>query len=154
MQIILLFLILLCSNPTKQTNQKDEYVDIITLNHFYDLKGKLIYEQAIFWEIDPATRKRHVRAWCIIEDHQIEETRRPTKNCINNTWVTYWYDTDQLLHRKIITHIYEENWTQVDPERENKKILDERLRISLVTKKYPLKSHTETPPPTLLTPDE
>ena len=113
-------------NPTA-----DEYVDLIELNHFYDQQGRLVYDQVIFYERAPETGRFQVRAWCLVEDRE-DLNRRPVKNYQTQLYQVDWFDTDQRILRKVTSRLYRESWTQVDPERANKKVHDERLRISMI----------------------
>lgn len=129
----------------------EENVDLIELNHFYDIKGSHVYDQVIFYESDPATGKFFVRAWCLAEDSYSKENnwenRRPIRNYTNDLYEVYWNDTSssKVVRRKITSRLYRESWTQTDPERTNKKLLDEKLRISLIT--LPKKKQEETEEP-------
>jgi len=109
----------------------EEYVDLIELNHFYDQQGRLVYDQVIFYEHAPETGRFQVRAWCLVEDRETLN-RRPIKNYQSQLYQVDWFDTDQRIFRKITSRLYRESWTQVDPERANKKLHDERLRVSMV----------------------
>jgi len=108
-----------------------EEVDLIELNHFHDCLGRHVYDQVIFYEWSDELQRYHVRAWCLVEDRE-PVSRRPTRSYTDNRYHVRWYDRDQNLNRRISSQHYRESWTQVDPERANKKLLDERLRTSLV----------------------
>jgi len=118
-------------SSSKGTNTAEEYVDLIELNHFYDHQGRHVYDQVIFYEQSPETGRFQVRAWCLIEDRD-NLSRRPVKNAETQLVQVDWFDNDQRLVRKITSRSFRESWTQIDPERANKKILDERSRIALV----------------------
>ncbi len=118
-------------SSSKGTNTAEEYVDLIELNHFYDHQGRHVYDQVIFYEQPPETGRFQVRAWCLIEDRG-NLSRRPVKNVETQLVQVDWFDNDQRLVRKITSRSFRESWTQIDPERANKKILEERSRIALV----------------------
>jgi hypothetical protein len=118
-------------SSSKVTNTAEEYVDLIELNHFYDHQGRHVYDQVIFYEQPPETGRFQVRAWCLIEDRD-NLSRRPVKNVETQLYQVDWFDNDQRLVRKITSRSFRESWTQIDPERANKKILEERSRIALV----------------------
>lgn len=127
-------LMVLCAFGTvisKNTGVAEEYVDLIELNHFYDHQGRHVYDQVIFYEQAPESGRFLVRAWCLVEDRD-HQSRRPVKDANSQRYRVSWYDSDQHIHRKIVSQIYRESWTQVDPERANKKIHDEHSRTSLV----------------------
>jgi len=108
-----------------------EHVDLIELNHFHDCLGRHVYDQVIFYEWAPDASRYHVRAWCLIEDKDLVN-RRPTKRYSDNLYEVQWQDRDQNLLRIITGTHYRESWTQIDPERANKKLLDERERTVLI----------------------
>ena len=127
-------LLVLCAFGTvisKNTGVAEEYVDLIELNHFYDHQGRHVYDQVIFYEQAPESGRFLVRAWCLVEDRE-HQNRRPIKDASSELYRVHWYDSDQRMHRKIVSQLYRESWTQVDPERANKRIHDEHSRISLV----------------------
>ena len=127
--IVCLFL---CATISPRGNNSvDELVDLIELNHFYDQRGCLVYDQVIFYERAPETGRFQVRSWCLVEDRE-DLNRRPVKNHKTQLYQVDWFDTDQRLLRKITSRLYRESWTQIDPERANKKIHDERSRIAMV----------------------
>ena len=128
-----LLLVVILSIPLQLANTVAEYVDCIELNHFYDQGGKLVYDQVVFYELAPETGRFQVRAWCLVEDRE-KLNRRPTKNHTTGLYQVDWYDADYRVLRKITSRLYRESWTQIDPERENKKVHDERLRITMARK--------------------
>jgi len=109
----------------------EESIDLIELNHFYDPCGRHVYDQVIFYQLAPETGKYRVRAWCLIEDRETL-SRRPMKDPRTGRVRVEWYDSDQKILRRLESPMYRESWTQVDPERMDKRHLDERLRVSLV----------------------
>ena len=126
------FCLFVCATVSHKGNQSaDENVDLIELNHFFDQQGRLVYDQVIFYELAPETGRFQVRAWCLVEDREYLN-RRPVQDQETQLYEVNWFDTDQRLKRKITSRLYRESWTQVDPERSNKKLHDERLRISLI----------------------
>ena len=116
---------------SKGNHSIDEFVDLIELNHFYDQRGRLVYDQVIFYERAPETGRFQVRAWCLVEDRECLN-RRPIRNYKTQLYQVDWFDTDQRLLRRITSRLYRESWTQIDPERANKKIHDERSRIAMI----------------------
>ncbi len=107
-----------------------ETVDLIELNHFHDEQGRPVYDQVIFYEWSASQAKYHVRAWCLVEPKEIV-SRRPIHSHHDDRYHVRWFDNDQNIHRHISSPLYRETWTQTDPERANKKILDERNRTAL-----------------------
>lgn len=109
----------------------EESVDMIELNHFYDPCGRHIYDQVIFYHLAPETSAYRVRAWCLVDDRETL-SRRPSRDVARGQVRVEWYDGEHKVVRHLTSRIYRESWTQVDPERMDKRVLDERLRVSLV----------------------
>lgn len=124
--IVILLLTIIASTSTCI----DQYVDLIELNHYFDKRGSLVYEQVIFYERTPTTGRFQVMSWCLANDEQ--PNRRPAKNETSGLYQVDWFDTDQRLLRKITSRLYRESWTQTDPERDNKRVHPDGLRIGLV----------------------
>lgn len=110
-----------------------EHVDAIELNHSFDQRGYLVYDQVIFWEITPTTGRFQVRAWCLVDDRETL-SRRPMQND-NGLYECFAVDSNERLTRRIVSRVFRESWTQVDPEREDKKRHPESLRIELVKRR-------------------
>ena len=125
-----LCLIICATISPKGNHSVDEYVDLIELNHFYDQLGRPVYDQVIFYERAPETGRFQVRSWCLVEDRE-SLNRRPIRNHETQLYQVDWFDTDQRLLRKITSRLYRESWTQIDPERVNKRVHDERSRIAM-----------------------
>lgn len=105
-----------------------ERVDLIELNHFYDDLGRHAYDQVIFYEWSPDYCRFHVIAWCLVEDL----SRMPVKVPGSGEYAVRWYDRDSKIQREVRSKTYRETWSQVDPERANKKLIEEKYRISLL----------------------
>jgi hypothetical protein len=110
-----------------------EHVDAIELNHSFDARGRLIYDQLIFWERTPTTGRFQVRAWCLVDDRE-GMNRRPLRND-NGLYECDVVDTSERLTRRIVSRLFRESWTHIDPEREDKRLHPESLRIELVKRK-------------------
>ncbi len=143
-QSYLAFVVLICAVSSHKGNRStDEHVDLIELNHFYDQHGRLVYDQVIFYELTKDTLRFQVRAWCLVEDRE-SLNRRPTKNYQTELYQVDWYDTDQRLLRRISSRLFRESWSQVDPERVNKRLHDERLRLSMIQNPSKLQGYEST----------
>ena len=118
----------------RDSHQAVEQVDLIELNHFHDCLGRHVYDQVIFYEWSEQQREYLVRAWCLVEDREAAN-RRPSQSYSDERFYVRWYDRDQNLNRCIASLYFRESWTQVDPERANKRLLDERQRTSLVKRR-------------------
>jgi len=124
----MLSVLILLSIVKADFNQAVEHVDLVELNHFHDCLGRHVYDQVIFYEWSHEVAKYHVRSWILVDDAK----RIPRRNYSDNTWRVQYPDMEQKLERSITSQHFRESWSQVDPERENKKILDERLRHKLI----------------------
>jgi hypothetical protein len=113
-----------------------DHVDAIELNHFYDTKGHLVYDQVVFRHWHKSTGRFHVRQWTLIDDRD-PISKRPIKNEQTGVYSVEYFDTDAKTTRKVVSRVFRESWTQTDPEREDKKALPESLRYSLSKKKQP-----------------
>jgi hypothetical protein len=106
-----------------------ERVDLIELNHCYDDLGRHTFDQIIFYQWSPDYRRFHVIAWCLVEN---DLSRMPTKVPGGEDYVVNWYDRDARVQRQVRSNTYRETWTQSDPERLNRKFLNEKYRTSLM----------------------
>lgn len=126
---LLLPLLLWASGPSDGNPTLRESVDLIELNHFYDDLGRHTYDQVIFYEWSVEYSRYHVLAWCLVEEDQ---SRLPVLLPGGREVQVRWYDRDVKRTREVRSKLFRESWTQTDPERENKKLLDEKYRNSLL----------------------
>lgn len=119
------------NNRLHDMGHVSESVDMIELNHFFDRQGRHVYDQVIFYERLASNGQYRVRAWCLVEDRE-SLNRRPEWNATTDHYHVDWLDSDQGVVRSIRSPLYRETWTQVDPERLDKKHLEERYRLALV----------------------
>lgn len=126
---LLLPLLLMASGPSGSTTVLRDSVDLIELNHFYDDLGRHAYDQVIFYEWCEEFCRYHVVAWSLVEEDYL---RLPVASPGGRTTVVRWFDRDAKRHREIRSRLYRESWTQTDPERDNKKLFEEKLRITLL----------------------
>lgn len=124
---LLLLLLLIASGPTDGPLR--ESVDLIELNHFYDDLGRHAYDQVIFYEWSEEYCRYHVIAWCLVEDDQ---GRLPVRLPGSGYFLVRWFDHDVRRHREVRSKLYRETWTRSDPERENKRLLEEKFRLTLL----------------------
>lgn len=130
--LVTLLLLLATGNATVRS-QIAEHVALIELNHFYDASGKPVYDQVMFYELAPETGRFQVRAWCLVEDRE-QLNRRPVRDQVTDLVTVDWYDVDRRVRRRITSKLFRESWTQSDPERDNKRVHPEKLRIGLATR--------------------
>ncbi len=108
-----------------------EEVDLIEFNHFYDDLGRHVYDQLIFYEWAPDSKSFVVRAWCLV-DEKHAGTVKPWRSWPDESWSVRFLDRENRFYRRISSKQYRETWTQVDPERANRKLVDERMRTALI----------------------
>jgi len=119
------------NNRLHDMGHVSETVDMIELNHFFDRHGRHVYDQVIFYERLAGNGQFRVRAWCLVEDRE-SLNRRPIWDATTDHYQVDWLDSDQGIVRSIRSPLYRETWTQYDPERIDKKHLEERYRLALV----------------------
>ena len=96
-----------------------EQVDVVEVNHFYDEKGRHVFDQVIFY--DWKCNYHELADWRLIKN----ESQRP----VNGRML--FYDQDTL--RKITARTQRETWTQYDPElAERERLPKERRRLLYV----------------------
>lgn len=127
---------LLVGNPFR-SNVLEETTSLIELNHQYDLKGAAVFDQIIFWERLPETGKYRVRAWTLTDYDNKEKRLALDINKSDHIYTVTYFDVDEKANRKITSRLFRESWTQKDPEREDKKLYDEKTRVGLRKKKLP-----------------
>lgn len=103
-------------------------VDLVELNHRYDDQGRHCYDQVIFYEWSPDYRRYHVVAWCMVDNGL---SQLPTLDRTRNNYVVRWTDRETGRNREIWAPVYRETWSDWDPEHANKKLMDEKYRVSL-----------------------
>jgi hypothetical protein len=116
-------------NASHAESEVTQRVDLIELNHFYDDLGRHAYDQVIFYEWSPDYRRYHVVAWSLLEN---DLARMPVHDSHRNEYVVRWYDRDEHIRRSVWSRMYRETWSQTDPERANKKLMEEKYRVSLL----------------------
>lgn len=107
-----------------------ERVDMIELNHHYDDLGRHNYDQVIFYEWCPEYKRFHVIAWCLVDD---EGKRLPQRSAARRDWTVSWRERDASVQREVKANLFRETWSQIDPERDNKRLLEEKYRLSLAS---------------------
>jgi len=122
MVLLLLLMTLSCS---ELPNSCSDHCDLVELNSFHDCTGRHVFDQVIFYEWAPDQSRYHVRAW-IISDDDGNAGRRPAKRYRDGLYITRWNESG--INRVVTATHYRRSWTQIDPERANKKLLDEQDR--------------------------
>jgi hypothetical protein len=104
-----------------------DHCDLVELHHFHDFQGRNVYDQVIFYEWSAEHSRYHVRSWAISEGDKI-----PRRNYSDGTYRTCYTERESNIERLITSTHFRESFTQTDPERDNKRLLDERLRHGLI----------------------
>jgi hypothetical protein len=120
-------LVLLLTQPLGELS---ESVDSIELNHFHDANGCEVYTQVIFYRWCEFSGRRHVRAWMLVDPKEII-AKRPMQSYQDNRFHVRWFDAYDNVARHVTSNQFTETWTQSDPERENRKLVNESDRIGL-----------------------
>lgn len=123
-----LLLLLTACLPINSSIVEDR-VDVIEVNHFYDEEGRLVFDQIIFWEWCPVTKRHQVVAWRLLKKYSAWPERR------GREWQSMWIDGELL--RRVIAPSIRETWTQYDPELEERKLLRKEHRRELTQCKRP-----------------
>ena len=100
-----------------------ESVEAIELNSFYDGDGRLVFQQAIFFD-----GKGDVIAWRLVKD----KAALPKRDW-EGGYVATWLDADQV--RQVRTGSVRETWTDYDVELEHRETLPQEKRRGLSTER-------------------
>lgn len=117
-----------------------DHVDLVELNSFHDCNARHVYDQTIFYEWNPSLHRYHVRAWVLSDGD-----KQPQRDYRTGLWITKYTERDSAIERVITSTHYRRSYSQIDPERDNKKLLDERERHAL-TKRLPVTSIPDDAP--------
>lgn len=126
-----------------------EKVDLVELNHFHDALGRHVYDQVIFYEWSHEHNEYHVRSWKLVDERTAIDVK-PRLSEASRVYESRWFDREERFYRVVRAEHYRESWTQIDPERENKKLLHEQLRVDLVKREL---SHDAAPSLPIEVPD-
>lgn len=128
--MLLLILILLSIVKADLTTRDD--CDLIEHNSFFDCNARHVYDQIIFYECSPSLDRYHVRAW-VLSDND----KQPQRDYRSGLYHVSYTDRDSNLSRLVTSTHFRRSWTQIDPERANKKLLDESERHGFVKRLPP-----------------
>ena len=109
-----------------------DHCDLAELNSFHDCNGRHVYDQVIFYEWSPSLHRYHVRAWVLCDGD-----KQPQRDYRTGLWITKYTDRDSNLSRTVTSTHYRRSWSQIDPERDNKRLLPENERHALI-KRLPI----------------
>lgn len=103
----------------------EDRVDLIEVNHFFDERGRLVFDQVIFYEWTATHGRYQVRTWRLLKS----PAQQPQRDWRRGDYVTVWHDGDLL--RKVRTAAVRETWTQHDPELIDRELLPKECRRGL-----------------------
>lgn len=126
---VLPFLLAVGGGGGHQTTPIVQRVDLIELNHCHDDQGRHCYDQLVFYEWSPDYRRYHVVAWSLVDNGL---ARMPTLDRDKQKYLIRWHDRETGRSREIWSPLFRETWSNSDPERANKKLMDEKYRVSLL----------------------
>lgn len=109
------------------TSEPIVQVDLIELNHYHETKpnGSINfgYDQYIMYLYDPSYRRHDVHLWVLKKDVE-------SFNKTNGIYKLVYYNMELKKNIIIRSKMFREtNTLDIDPERENKKLFDEKLRM-------------------------
>jgi hypothetical protein len=113
----------LCLNPVEHVAR--DKVDLIEVNHFYDEKGRLVFDQVLFYDWEPMRGRYDVRAWRLLK----KPTQLPQRDWRSSKFVAVWHDGETL--REVEAETIRESWTQYDPELVEREYLPREKRRDL-----------------------
>ncbi len=125
--ILLQMVLAVSTGGMPNSNRVAQKVDLIELNHCSDDLGRHCYDQIVFYEWSPDYRRYHVVAWCLVDNGL---SRVPTLDRDKKRYVVRWYDSETGRNREIWSPLFRETWSNSDPERANKKLMEEKYRVS------------------------
>ena len=99
-------------------------VDLIEINHCYDEKGQLVFDQLLFYDWCPLKSHYDVRDWRLLKS----PIQIPRRNHETGGFVAVWRDGTTL--RKVHAETIRESWTQYDPEIAEQQFLPKEQRRS------------------------
>ena len=120
----LVLLLALAAGPSEAATIK-ETVDLVEVNHFFDERGKRVFDQAIFYDWCPLEGRYQVRAWRLLKS----KGQFPARDWKRGGYAAIWNDGDVL--RWIRAPVLRETFTQYDPELCEREVLPKERRHEL-----------------------
>jgi len=118
------------SNPVEDLAV--DRVDLIEVNHFYDEKGRLVFDQIIFYDWSATRSRYNIRDWRLLKTR----AQLPRRDSQNQCFVAVWHDGNIL--RQVTANSCRESWTQYDPELTERQFLPKDRRPQLKKVAYKL----------------
>jgi hypothetical protein len=115
-------LVILLGGASSKSKGTTETVDLIELNHY---AGS--FDQVIFYRWSPDYRRYDVIAWMLTEGR-----RYPTRDYNRMDTVVRWFDRDAGAYREVRAKMFRETWSDIDPERASRSLLEEKDRMGLM----------------------
>lgn len=108
-----------------QGNVAYDQVDVVEINHYYDSKGHLVFDQVVYYDFDFATARHQTRDWRLKKS----EWQVPQKNWRTGKHVARWLDNG--TRRTVEANEVRETWTNFDPEIVERDYVPREKRIGL-----------------------
>jgi len=102
-----------------------ETCDLIELNWFYDERGKLVFQQTIFYDWSERESRYNVRDWRLVKT----TAQLPQRDWSSGGYSAMWQDGEQFRH--VRSQSFRETWTQYDPELAEREFLPKEKRKEL-----------------------
>lgn len=102
-----------------------ESVDLLEINHFYDERGRLVFDQSIFYDWTADKGHYRVLAWRLVK----HPAQIPQRDWSGGGWLSVWQDGEVLRH--VRAQSVRETWTQFDPELVEREYLPKENRREL-----------------------
>jgi hypothetical protein len=103
-------------------------VDLVEVNHFFDERGCLVFDQIIFYDWCPQQCRYQVRDWRLLK----RPSQVPLRNWRDGNFVSIWHDfKERDVLRRVNSQMVRETWTQYDPELVEREFLPEDKRKEL-----------------------
>lgn len=129
----LLVLLLALAPPALADNRPEltleDRADVAEVNHFYDEQGRLVFDQAIWWEWSPIHERHQCLAWRLIKS----PSQLPVPDHERGGFAATWNDGEVI--RTVRADSYRETWLQYDPELADREVLPKERRRELLTRR-------------------
>lgn len=114
-----------------------ERCDLLEVNHFYDDRGRLVFDQVLFYDWSPDDGRYQLRAWRVLHQRndwpQYQHSRGLWEVRLTESSWAYIGDKQESvsIHRVITAPACRESWTQYDPELTEREFLPKEKRREL-----------------------
>jgi hypothetical protein len=108
--------------------------DVVQIDHYYDDRWSLVFDQMIFWEWSEEQSMYRVLAWRLIKS----KDQCPLRDWVAGGYVVRWMDGSIL--REVRAESIRESWSQSDQEVENRNMFPvHKRRLLNLEGKYKIK---------------